>query len=276
MGVIFLSFGILLGLIVLLLPIAWSALLLLSLTALFVVLVLSGAVQWSSLRAKLYLLVLNRRDPNVPEFEYSGKREENDTLVVAFAGGAMLMGGIPMLEFGKTLQMLNVDYALVSDWRHSWYMHPVCEAELQVRLAPLLPRYKRVVLIGNCLGATGALLFASYAHKVLAFAPLTSLKHAAGWYWINSLRFPKQLRESLEKRIEESVSKCKGRVCVYYGKKDASFAKYLPKSDKLTIQMGAATPSELKKKGLLVNFLKQHLEGQDEFVQAPEQVETLL
>ena len=209
---------------------------------------------WSSLRAKFYCFVLHRPDFSTPEFFWSGKK--SNVVVVAFAGGANLVGGIPRLEFGSTLRSMGLDYVLVLDWRQTWYVH----STLRTQLAPVLRQYERVVFVGNCMGATGALLWADMADVVVAFAPLTSLNRARGLYRLNSrLRIEKSIRDSFERQLSEAVDACRGCVHVYYTPdKDAYLAPWAPAGARVAMtELG--NPRKLRDKGLLVPFLQAHI-----------------
>jgi hypothetical protein len=104
---------------------------------------------WSSLRAKWYCFVLGRPDVSMPEFVWSGK-SDSKVLIVAFAGGANLVGGIPRLEFGATLKSMGHDFALVLDWRQTWYVQS-CSSGLRAQLASIARQYERVLFVGNCI-----------------------------------------------------------------------------------------------------------------------------
>jgi hypothetical protein len=112
------------------------------------------------------------------------------------------------------------------------------EAEWRARLSQLFALYGgRVLLLGNCMGGTAALLFrdlcpAVRGHAVelslpiprrcwlllaqgvaVAFAPQTSFVRARGLYWLMSLRLPSTQRSSLEKRIHSCNTKVASCLC---------------------------------------------------------------
>jgi hypothetical protein len=213
---------------------------------------------WTSLRAKFHCFVLGRPDFSVPEFAWSGK-SDSSVLVVAFAGGANLVGGIPRLEFGATLASMGVDHVLVLDWKQTWYVHT--EASIRAKLAPVVRQYERVCFVGNCMGASGALLMADLADVVVAFAPLTSLNHATGQYGLNARwRIEEAIRDTFEQRLNEAVNQCRHCVHVYYTPdKDTAFAAWVPKSAQVTITP-LRNPRKLRDKGLLVRFLQEHFD----------------
>ncbi len=213
---------------------------------------------WSSLRAKFALFVLGRPDGAVPQFVYSGS-SGSKVLVVAFAGGANQIGAIPRLEFAATLAAMHVDHVLVSDWKQTWYLHT--EASLRAQLEPVTHQYAHVVFVGNCLGATGALLMADLAHVVIAFGPLTSLRHARGWYAINSTwRVEESVRREFDARLSKAVAACKGCVHVYFSpEKDAYFASHTPANATVVVS-NVGNPRRLRDKGLLVPFLRAHID----------------
>jgi hypothetical protein len=103
----------------------------------------------------------------------------SSTLVVAFSGGATNKIGLPRLEFRRMLAnttspTTNVDQLYVLDpTGMSFYEHQIEKFSNQLRFF-LLP-YKKVVLLGNCMGATAALRFSALLQNkedvVLAFNP---------------------------------------------------------------------------------------------------------
>ena len=174
-----------------------------------------------------------------------------------FAGGANLVGGIPRLEFGSTLASLGLDHVLVLDWKQTWYVHT--QSSIRAKLVPVVKHYDKVCFVGNCLGATGALLMADLADVVVAFSPLTSLNRARGMYGLNSrLRIEKEIRDSFEEKLEEAVVKCRECVHVYYTpEKDSYFAPWAPSGAKV-VMSDVGNPRVLRDKGLLVPFLQKH------------------
>jgi hypothetical protein len=213
---------------------------------------------WTSLRAKFYCFVLGRPDVSFPEFVWSGKTG-SAVLVVAFAGGANLVGGIPRLEFGATLASMGLDHVLVLDWKQTWYVHT--EASIRAKLAPVARQYERVCFVGNCMGATGALLMADLADVVVAFAPLTSLNCATGQYGLNARwRIERSIRDTFEQRLSEAVDRCRQCVHVYYTpEKDTAFAAWAPKGARVTMTP-LGNPRKLRDRGLLVRFLQEHFD----------------
>jgi len=107
---------------------------------------------------------------------------KSKTLIVAFSGGATNKIGITRLEFRRLLSeagtpTMQCDQLYVLDpTGMSFYEHGIADFTKQLRRA-ILP-YTRVVMIGNCMGATAALRFSvlltSPKSVVLAFNPEVS------------------------------------------------------------------------------------------------------
>lgn len=198
-----------------------------------------GKGRSGSLRAKWYGIVLGRVDDESSLFELI-ERDDSDTLVVGCAGGAVLLGGIPLGEFGRTIAASGHSALLISDPFQAWYLQDVetCSwkglQEWRKRITSVIEcasakrqQYKNVVLIGNCMGGTAAMLLADLPNvkRVVAFAPQTTLNKSKSWYWLNSLRVPRALRDSFEAMLEQNVSQCP-HVAVYFStKKDFDMAK---------------------------------------------------
>lgn len=89
------------------------------------------------------------------------------TLLIAFAGGALQIGGESRPEFVRSTAALGVDRVFLTDPSNAWYTDALYDAALPALAAP----YERVVLLGNCMGATGALRFAHLAHAAVLVNP---------------------------------------------------------------------------------------------------------
>jgi hypothetical protein len=225
----------------------------------------------TSLKAKFFVFILGRPDPSVDYFVYRKVFSDHttDSLVVAFAGGGVMIGGISLLEFGKTVTSLNVDYILVADPFQAWYLQDEKlgwegQKEWKEKFSKIFCHYKTILLIGNCLGGSGALLFAEMATRVIAFSPLTTLDHSRKWYWLNSRRIPALLRQQYPQLLQTSISKCP-QVFIYFSKeKDTYMAAYLPQAINVHCQIvasevGSSIPTWLKQNQKLIDFLKVHL-----------------
>jgi hypothetical protein len=87
----------------------------------------------------------------------------------------------------------NFDVLYVVDPHRSWYCGgdpALMEQRYGSRLRRYTQRYKHVVMVGDSMGATGALLFAPQATTVMAFCPqvrhMRTPECAAGWEWLGS------------------------------------------------------------------------------------------
>ena len=105
--------------------------------------------------------------------------ECSDALIVAFSGGATNKIGLARLEFRKMLSMSNTPTAkldqlyVLDPTGMSFYEHRIEQFTLCLRRA--IKPYKRVIFLGNCMGATAAIRFATLLRSskdtVLAFNP---------------------------------------------------------------------------------------------------------
>mmetsp|Transcript_38 Transcript_38/g.85 ORF Transcript_38/g.85 Transcript_38/m.85 type:complete len:279 (-) Transcript_38:206-1042(-) len=217
-----------------------------------------------SFRTKFHMLL----SPEIPEdlramewMEYI-RYPRSKVLVVAFAGGGVMIGGIPLPEWAKTCSRIEgIDYLTVVDVHQKWYLQQ--HNKWRERFRSLFAKYEKVLLLGNCMGATGAMLFADMADSVVAFAPQTCLKNAKGVYWLNSLRLSNEMREGFNRLLRRRASECKRVSVIYSPLKDSYFAKYLPEHwvtmekdcDELNV------PVWLKKNGKLVSMLSDEIDA---------------
>lgn len=98
---------------------------------------------------------------------------------------------------------------------HTVTVMPGGDAGIEEYAAPLRQAascYHRVVLLGDSMGGTAALLFAGQATKVVAFCPQVDLARSA----IRPAG-PAPWRAALQRRVEESVAACRGVVDVHVG-----------------------------------------------------------
>lgn len=124
--------------------------------------------------------------------EYLNRAIRADTLIVAFSGGAVNKIGVPRIEFRRVLsrkgsmtascdQLYVLDhtgmsfYSNLGDCNVDVGMETSSEKPLGATLKIVFAKYSRVVLVGNCMGATGALRCANMLPSanctVLAFNP---------------------------------------------------------------------------------------------------------
>ena len=135
-------------------------------------------------------------------------------LIVAFAGGGVRIGGYSLTEFANTSSKVSdCDVLLLTDPLQLWYLSNY--SDLHKRLQEFVKDYETVMFLGNCLGGSGALLFADLATVVLTFGPQTSLVHAKGLYWLNGWRLPSQHRLNFTEIIDK-VDLCRGKCFAYF------------------------------------------------------------
>jgi hypothetical protein len=132
----------------------------------------------------------------------------SDTLLVAFAGGALQLGGQTQPEFVRSTERLPCDRLFVTDPSNAWYAVEGFDSAFETAIRG----YRRVVLVGNCSGATGALRFAHLADAVIAINPQVDVHHDKRW----QVRFAaSRLSEdsaTFLHRLASSVRSCRGVV----------------------------------------------------------------
>jgi len=104
---------------------------------------------------------------------------DTDTAVVTFSGIGLAVGDTPQEEFVKTQQGAVHAQFYVIDKARSWYN--ATAPEIVSHLAPLLPRYRKVVTLGNSMGGFGAAYFAfrlPNCRAAIAFVPQFSVRRA--------------------------------------------------------------------------------------------------
>ena len=111
------------------------------------------------------------------EFVKGSCQRECRIMVVAFSS---LGDYLIRPEWTKTLDGLAVDRLHVMDPACSWYMQsPACDWSgfewYEARLKAWLSGYKIVILLGDSMGGSGALLFSHLATCVIAFVPQVCL-----------------------------------------------------------------------------------------------------
>lgn len=112
----------------------------------------------------------------------SSSDDDERVLVVAFgsAPGLPNWGGVmrQVSAAAEAPEHSNFDVLYVVDPHRSWYCGgdpELMEARYGARLRQYTQRYKHVVMVGDSMGATGALLFSPQATSVLAFCPQVDL-----------------------------------------------------------------------------------------------------
>ncbi|KAF8072363.1 PPOX1 [Scenedesmus sp. PABB004] len=175
-------------------------------------------------------------------------------LVVAFgsAPGLPNWGGVMRLvaAAAEAPEQRAFDVLYVVDPCRTWYHggDPAAMAETYGRrLSAVTGRYRHVVMVGDSMGATGALLFAPLATSVLAFCPQVDLATSS----IRPGR-PRAWQAALQASLQASLSGSTARVRVFTGtwQHDVDQANLLAHHPRLSIkrakrslhQRGAAAP----------------------------------
>ena len=145
-------------------------------------------------------------------------RQRPAVLVVAFGSAP----GVP--NWGRLLDRVAesmrtaadrtpFDVYFVVDPGRQWFGGGTADAApFATRLARVAARYRRVVMLGDSMGGTGALLFADMATRVLAFCPQVDLSTASIRPAYNAERF-----RALRRDVEGALGRCAGRVDVHTG-----------------------------------------------------------
>jgi len=166
----------------------------------------------------------------------SSKSENSKHLVVAFAGGALRLAMMPQPEFVRTLADFDCDKLFLTDPLQSWYLNdPDCQWRgyeyHEQRLREFVSKYDRVMFIGNCLGATGALLFSHLATRVVTFNPQVDIELLNGLVskWAVN-RVPLETRRAYLQRMAQNLAVCP-KIIVHVGtlKKDQEQIESLEK-----------------------------------------------
>ncbi|KAL6779913.1 hypothetical protein ACKKBG_A14280 [Auxenochlorella protothecoides x Auxenochlorella symbiontica] len=137
-----------------------------------------------------------------------------ETLLVAFGSAP----GVPnwagaLKKVAARPEVAPFDVLFVVDAARAWYHGG--DAGIEEYAGPLRQAascYRQVVLLGDSMGGTAALLFAGQATKVVAFCPQVDLARSA----IRPAG-PAPWRAALQRRVEESVAACRGVVDVHVG-----------------------------------------------------------
>eukprot|EP00009_Paramoeba_aestuarina_P014128 CAMPEP_0201523934 /NCGR_PEP_ID=MMETSP0161_2-20130828/21007_1 /ASSEMBLY_ACC=CAM_ASM_000251 /TAXON_ID=180227 /ORGANISM="Neoparamoeba aestuarina, Strain SoJaBio B1-5/56/2" /LENGTH=272 /DNA_ID=CAMNT_0047923173 /DNA_START=157 /DNA_END=975 /DNA_ORIENTATION=- len=157
------------------------------------------------------------------------------SLVVAFAGGGIRMGGVPRREFVRTMEKLeNCDVLFVTDPEQCFYGRNV--DQWVDDLGSLCKSYEGVLFVGNCMGSTGALGLGSRlkVDRILVFAPICAPHEDPRWnvrnytqWCLNSAQ-----RNSLRDAVVASVAECRQGVEVHrnFSEKDLLHTALLEKA----------------------------------------------
>lgn len=181
--------------------------------------------------AKIATFILRVRVPElererIGEIVHAGSTHQSSTpptpsnnrrrpLLVAFAGGALQLGGQTRPEFVNSTDDLDCDRLFVTDPSNAWYT----DEQFAVRFEAVLAPYRgAVVFVGNCLGATGALRFAHLAKHVLCINPDIDVVNHNDWrirFAASRIDDSLQARSLFVERLVQSVCKCRGTVRIY-------------------------------------------------------------
>jgi hypothetical protein len=101
--------------------------------------------------------------------------DHNDKLVVSFASGVELYGGLPRYEFAKSLKDIKADKIFLSDTNRLWYVED--HKEVIKYLKKVVKNYKKVIFIGSSLGGFASIFFSIHLNPdvSISFSPQTTL-----------------------------------------------------------------------------------------------------
>jgi hypothetical protein len=106
----------------------------------------------------------------------------SSALIIAFSALDDYRGFNDKFDFFRFTDQDEFDVVLVRDLANSWYQMPVPDvphsgAMLEMYLAAIARRYRRVICLGSSMGGFAAILFGRLigAHQIIAFGPQTCL-----------------------------------------------------------------------------------------------------
>ncbi|QEH96141.1 discoidin domain-containing protein [Gluconobacter thailandicus] len=124
---------------------------------------------------------------HVGRYTLSHYADNSEIVVVVFASAGARLGG-PIEEFKGSLRKYGVSMLFVRDRDASWFHEPETP-DMFAKVAEMVQPYKKVAVLGESMGGSGALIFPRFFDKIdrtLAFSPLYSFAYpfnqfAAGW-----------------------------------------------------------------------------------------------
>lgn len=136
--------------------------------------------------------------------------EDSDKLLVSF-GGIRNGIGMPVFEFYKSLKGIECDKIFIKDVNQAWYHKGINDEiknipDLQAYLSYLIDykAYKKVVFVGNSMGAYGAILFGSLLNvdNIIAFSPQTFIGKWKRLFY-GDKRWKKQIKKVHEGNLNQ-------------------------------------------------------------------------
>ena len=144
--------------------------------------------------------------------------ENAQVLIVSVAGSTLIVGGFPRLDFQRTLitacqecNNLQADLLFITDPFQSFYLkNPSGNWDggkfYAKKLESISTKYKKVLVVGSSMGATGILHLAGQfpCHVALLFNPLVDLQQESRlMFHVGGLRIPLKLRRVLTSMMSE-------------------------------------------------------------------------
>jgi len=193
------------------------------------------------------------------------RRSEN--LIVSFAGGALRIAGIPHTEFRKSLQNFDCDQLYVMDITGmTWYLQdPNFKWNgyeyYETKLREYCQNYKKCFFIGNCMGASGALMMSHLANKVVVFNPQVDPSSEKNYaVKVGRRLLPKSLKNQPLEYIKKNTSLSKASIHVHEVKhRDwVQQSSFLPSNVHVTVYNNCYNAATyLKEQGKLIPLLKE-------------------
>eukprot|EP01102_Stenamoeba_stenopodia_P016682 TRINITY_DN5850_c0_g1_i1.p1 TRINITY_DN5850_c0_g1~~TRINITY_DN5850_c0_g1_i1.p1 ORF type:complete len:259 (-),score=32.69 TRINITY_DN5850_c0_g1_i1:48-824(-) len=191
-------------------------------------------------------------------------------LVVAFAGAALKMGGMPQEEFKRTLSNVpDCDHLFLVDPLQSWYLNdPERTWSGHQWYSDAISQYTKeypgkVLFVGNCMGATGCLEHANLARACLLFNPLVNIAKDPVLYrrWYVRRFVPKKTVTAFEETIERNMKQCP-RIVAHFssGTQHYWHRQFLPEQvDVRVYHTDQGVVGYLKNKNELVRLIRDEL-----------------
>jgi len=148
--------------------------------------------------------------------------QRTEVLIVAFAGGALRVGGEVQYEMQKTFKTFQCDQLYLLDpTGMSWYLQsPNNQWQgfqyYESKLKEYSQLYHYIIFTGSCLGATACLFFSHLCHEVICFNPQTDPSKDNRWsYWLGSRALPRHLRTTFLSLLENSIQRSSGSITIH-------------------------------------------------------------
>ncbi|WP_421868817.1 hypothetical protein [Pararhizobium sp.] len=137
-----------------------------------------------------------------------------DHVVISFASRGFYGAGEPIEEFKGTLSKLGVSCIFITDKSAHWYNHPDT-LEMFSIVNDLAKSYKKIAVIGDSMGGSGAIAFTNYndaIDRVLTFNPQFSIARPFIDFDLRYRHVPDEIKHQLWLDFAKSPIKSKVRI----------------------------------------------------------------